>query len=97
MFLAVVFDGFNFYFHRKEATDDYYNALMTKIMMTFTMVTMTMVTIVITMMSTKMLTNEREVPLMLESKARTGRSVSWKDSTLPVIIVLSICLFHFLS
>ena len=97
MFLAVVFDGFNFYFHRKEATDDYYNALMTKIMVTLTMMKMTVLTIVITMMSTKMLTNEREVPLMLESKARTGGSVSWKDSTLPVIIVVSICLFHFLS
>ena len=88
MFLAVVFDGFNFYFHRNEGTDDDYNALMT-------MMKVTMLTIVITMMSTKMLTNEREVPLMLESKARTGRSVSWKDSSLPIIIV-SICLFHFL-
>ena len=41
-----------------------------------TKITMTLTMLAITMMSTKMLTNEREVPLMLESKARTGRSVT---------------------
>ena len=71
--------------------------MMTMTPLTITMMPIAMLTIVITIMSTEMLTNEGEVPLMLESKARTGGSVSWKDSTLPVIIVLLICLFHFLS